>query len=191
MDIDIDVRDNKQLFQLLEKYIVRASTIENDELKPHLVGVYFQTIPVDHMSGLSAIPYGAAEEWGYKKVDILNLNLLNQIQSREDINKMLDEEPDWTMLGCRETVSKLFHISKHYETISKIRPKSVEDLADVLALIRPNKKHLIDKYLEDKALVRKILYDKVDASDMRKSHAISYALNIVLQMNLLRREQDE
>lgn len=191
MDIDIDVRDNKQLFKLLEKYIVRASTIENDELKPHLVGVYFQNTPVDHMTGLSAIPYKSAEEWGYKKVDMLNLNLLSEISSRDEIDRILSEEPDWDMLESPEIVTKLFHISKHYDVIKKVSPRSVEDLADVLALIRPNKKHLIDKYLEDKALVRKILYDKVDASDMRKSHAISYALNIILQMNLLRRDKNE
>lgn len=191
MDIDIDVKDNKQLFKLLEQYIVRASTVENDELKPHLVGAYFQTVPVDHMTGLSAIPYKTAEEWGYKKVDILNLNLLSDISSRDDIDAILSEEPDWAMLECRDTVSKMFHISKHYDVVSMVSPTSVEDLADVLALIRPNKKYLIDKYLKDKFSVRKVLYDKVDASDMRKSHAISYALNIVLQMNLLRREKDE
>ena len=61
-----------------------------------------------------------------------------------------------------------------------------EELADVLALIRPNKKHLIDKYVKNKQSVRKELYKKVDASDLRKSHAIPYALLIVLQLHLIK-----
>lgn len=188
MDIDIDLQNNKQLIDMLGNYIVKASMVENNELKQHLVGVYFQTMPIDNMTQLAAIPYKHADYYGYKKIDLLNLNLLTNISSREELNNLIDEEPDWDMLKHKNIVESLFHISNHFDVVAKVNPRSVDELADVLALIRPNKKHLLNKYIKNKNDVLTELYHKEDASDMRRSHAISYALNIVLQMNLIKRK---
>jgi hypothetical protein len=67
-----------------------------------------------------------------------------------------------------------------------MKPQSVSDLADCLAIIRPNKVKLADKYLKNKRAVIKELYTKRDPSDLRKSHAIPYALLIVLQLHLIK-----
>lgn len=186
MDIDIDVKNNKHIKELLKSYIVSASMIEDDELKAHPVGIYLQNIPVDVISGLSAIPYTEAENMGYTKIDILNLNLLDVFESRKELDDTINMVPDWKLLQDENIVSKLFHISKHFDVVSKIKPCSIEDLADILAIIRPNKRHLLSAYLKDKYSTRKTLYEKNDTSDLRKSHAISYAMNIVLQMNLIK-----
>lgn len=184
MDIDIDVSDNKRAREILNA--VRASIVENSELKAHIVGLYFQNIPVDGITKLAAIPYELAEEYGYYKIDVLNLSLLDNFTNKQEIRELLKLEPDWKLLQDVEIIPKLFHLSKHAATLKRIKPKTVEELADVLALIRPNKKHLIDKYISDKTGTRKELYKKVDASDLRKSHAIPYALLIVLQLHLLK-----
>lgn len=182
MDIDIDVADNKQVRDILQ--CIRASMIENDELIPHIVGIYLQNIPVDWETGLAAIPYNHADEYGFTKIDILNLALLKQFKNKSEIRDLLKKEPNWNLLQNKECVKNLFHVSKHFELLQKIKPRSVLQLADVLALIRPNKKQLITKYLNNPENVRKQLYTKMDASDLRKSHAISYALNIILQLHL-------
>jgi DNA polymerase III alpha subunit len=111
---------------------------------------------------------------------------LDIFDSRKQLEKMLSQEPDWEMLEREEVVKELFHLSKHFSIVSKIKPGSIEDLADILALIRPNKIHLLDKYLQDKESIRKVLYHKIDASDLRKSHALAYALNIKLQLNYIK-----
>lgn len=183
MDIDIDIKPVGNLNEKL--FGTRASLIENGELKQHLVGWYFQNIPVDHMTGLSAIPYDKAEQLNFKKIDILNLNLLKAFDSREELKAIMSIEPNWDMLSDESIVSKLFHIKNHYDIVVRCKPKSVEDLADILALIRPSKKDLLDKYLKDKKSVRSLLYVKHLDSDLRKSHAIAYAMNIVIQMNLI------
>lgn len=184
MDIDIDVADNEHVRRVLKA--TRASIVENMELKPHLVGLYFQHIPVDAITGLSAIPYKEAEEIGYMKVDVLNLSFYENFTSKSEIKQLLKIPPDWSMLLDDTTISKLFHLSKHGTTLKKIRPTTVEELADVLALIRPNKTHLIDKYITNKAETRKELYIKTANSDLRKSHAIPYALVITLQLHLIK-----
>ncbi len=189
MDIDIDVKDNKHIKELLKEYMVSASMIEDDELKSHPVGIYLQNIPKDALTGLSAIPYTEAENLGYTKIDILNLNLLDIFESRKELEDCIEMEPDWNILKNEYIVSKLFHISKHFDVVNKVKPSCIEDLADILALIRPNKRNLLPEYLKDKYSTRKVLYEKNEASDLRKSHAISYAMNIVLQMNLLRMEK--
>jgi len=184
MDIDIDFKTNfdpKEVFP----QIVNASMVENGELKKHPVGVYFQNVPVDGITGLSAIPYKEAEDIGYLKIDMLHLNMLDIFDSKDEIKHLLKKEPKWKLLDDESIVSKLFHIGKHFDVIKKTNPTSVQELADVLALIRPNKIKLIDKYVKDRESTRKILYKKESASDLRKSHAIPYALLIVLQLHLI------
>lgn len=183
MDIDIDVSDNEFARKILGG--VRASTIENSEIKPHVVGMYFQDAPKDALSNLCAIPYDLAEDYGYKKIDILNLSFLQNFDNKEQIRKLLKRNPRWNLLVDDSVIPKLFHLSKHASTLKSIKPTSVEELADTLALIRPNKKDLIPKYIKDKVTTREQLYKKTDASDLRKSHAIPYALIIVLQLHLI------
>ena len=183
MDIDIDIDPGADLNHLR---MIRASMVENGLLKQHPVGIYLQNIPVDRDSNLAAIPYQKAQDFDFIKIDLLHLNLLKSFESREEVLAVLSMEPDWSLLLSKQIVEKLFHIKKHYELVCKCKPTSVEDLADILALIRPNKTILIDKYIKSKSEVRKVLYDKIDESDLRRSHAIAYALNIVLQMNLIK-----
>lgn len=183
MDIDIDIDPRANLNHLK---MVRASMVENQKLKQHPVGIYLQKIPTDIDTGLAAIPYQYAQDLDFIKIDILNLNLLKMFENRQEVLAVLDMQPDWALLQIKEVVEKLFHIKKHYDLVAKCKPTCIEDLADLLALIRPNKTILIDKYIKHKSEVRKVLYDKIDESDLRKSHAIAYALNIVLQMNLIK-----
>lgn len=184
MDIDIDLRSDFKLERIFSNAIP-ASIVEKDELKRHVVGAYFQTIPKDPLSGLSAIPYEEAEELGYLKIDFLNLSLLQHFESKEEVLWFARREPNWKLLKDREFVEKLFHIAKHYDMVDKVKPTSILELADILALIRPGKTILLDKYLKNKKLVRTELYTKRQDSDLRKSHALAYAVNIGINMNLL------
>lgn len=188
MDIDIDLRPDFKLERVF-KNATPASTVEDKagvkELKRHPVGAYFQTIPKDPITGLSAIPYEEAEELGYLKIDFLNLTLLNSFESKDEVLYFARKEPKWDRLMDREFTERLFHISKHYDVVERVKPSSILELADILALIRPGKMILLDKYLKNKKLARKELYTKRQASDLRKSHAIAYAVNIVINMNLI------
>lgn len=186
MDIDIDLRSDFKLERVF-KTAIPASTFEKEkgELKRHIVGAYFQNIPKDQLTGLAAIPYEEAEDLGYLKIDFLNLALLSNFESKDEVLYFARKEPNWDKLMDREFTEKLFHISKHFDIVYQIKPKSILELADILALIRPGKMILLDKYLKNKKLTRKELYTKRQVSDLRKSHAIAYAVNIVINMNLL------
>jgi hypothetical protein len=63
-----------------------------------------------------------------------------------------------------------------------MKPKSIEQLAAVLAIIRPAKRHLIGK---DWSVVKNEVWLKPEGDDyyFKKAHAISYATAIVVQMN--------
>lgn len=186
MDIDIDISPKFKPQSIFK--VTPASMVENGELKKHLVGLYFQNVPVDHVTGVSAIPYKEADDFGYFKIDMLNLSILDNFENKNEIRQLLKIEPDWSMLEDEEVVGKLFHLAKHYETLQKIKPTSVSELADALAIIRPNKIKLADKYAQNKKAVQRELYTKRDPSDLRKSHAIPYALLIVLQLHLIKAE---
>jgi DNA polymerase III alpha subunit len=187
-DIDIDLPTSFKFEQIFPNW-VKASIYDAaaKSFKPHPCGVYPQKIARDPSSKLCAIPYNIAEELGYIKLDFLHLAIYNYFSSREEIKALLDEEPDWNLMLAPSVVQKLFQLSNHFETVSKLKPKSTEDLADVLALIRPGKKSLIGLYLKDKESCRRLLYAKSenDEFSFKKSHAISYALVIQLQLHLI------
>ena len=63
-------------------------------------------------------------------------------------------------------------------------PNNIEQLAAVLAIIRPAKRHLIGK---DWTTVMSEVWTKPDTDDyyFKKSHATAYAVAIVVQMNLI------
>ncbi len=186
MDVDIDLKTD---FDPLDyfKDAVRASMVKDNQLVKHPAGAYLQPIPVDKVTGLAAIPYEQAEEMGYFKVDFLHLSLLDFFDSKDQIRTLLKQEPDWSLLEDSGVVEKLFQIHRHFELISQVKPRSVQELADCIALIRPGKRAMVQAYLKNREAVRELLYKKPDEGYyFKKSHAIAYAMTIVLQLHLVK-----
>ena len=187
MDIDIDCQSHVDPTRIF-KNAVKASMIRNGELVSHPCGVYFQDVPVDALTGLCAIPYEPAEELGCFKVDFLHLNIYDKFTSREEIKELIKIEPDWNLLLIPSIVQKLFQLAKHGDVLKKVQPKSVLELADCLALIRPQKRYLLDLYTRDQLKARQLLYTKEagEAYGFKKAHAIAYSYVIILQLHLLK-----
>ena len=185
-DIDIDVKSSFNPLKIFNGS-KKASIVQDGKLRPHPCGVYFQKIPSDPITGLAAIPYKEAEELEFLKIDFLHLSLYDKFESRSDIENLLKVEPNWSLLKIPSVVKQLFQLSNHFEILNKVSPKSINQLADVLALIRPSKRFLIPYYLKDPAKYRTDLYKKsVDESyGFKKAHAVAYALTIVLQLHLI------
>jgi DNA polymerase III alpha subunit len=160
--------------------------IKNGLITKHPVGVYFQNIPIDPITHLSSIPYQAAEELGYFKIDMLHLSVLDYFNNKGEIRMLTKKTPDWDLLLSPSVVSKLFQLSNHYDLVVTIKPKSIIELADCIALIRPGKRYLLDGYLKDKDVIRQELYKKTDKYYFKRAHAISYATTIVLQLHLIK-----
>lgn len=183
-DIDIDFPTTFKSTSLFPW--TRASLVKDGYLSPHPCGNYPQNIPVDPLTGLAAIPYAEAEEIGYFKIDMLSLSVYDNFSSRDEITQLLKIEPDWNLLLVEEHQRKLFQLSKHGDVLNIIKPSNIEELADVLALIRPGKKQLTKLYAAEKELCRRTLYAKDETGyAFKKSHAIAYAMVIVLQLHLI------
>jgi len=188
MDFDIDI-DTPSTFDPIAIFHnwTKASIVKDGHLRPHPCGVHPQSISSDLVTGLSAIPYEKAEELGFFKIDFLHLYVYDHFSSREEIEELLKLEPNWSLLKSPSVVKQLFQLAKHYDTIKAVRPSSVEEVADTLALIRPGKKFLLPKYLTDRPTARKYLYAKLEGEQysFKKAHAIAYALVISLQLHLI------
>lgn len=176
-DIDIDV----QSFDPKILNCVHASRIHNGNLAKHPVGVYFQNIPTDPMTKLSAIPYDKADDYNYFKIDLLHVSVYDTL-TKEQIKYILTQPINYDLLLDNHVVSQLFQLKNHFNIVVRVEPKSIMEIADCIALIRPGKRYLLDKYVKDRDNVRKLLYTKVNESDFRKSHAIAYAHIVVLQL---------
>lgn len=181
-DIDIDFHDRDQVLNLIKH--IPASIIEKNEIKKHKTGVYFQNIPVNPFLNIASIDYKEAELRGYFKIDLLNVHLYKDIKNEDHLISLMNKEPIWELLEQDEFVNLLFHINGYGHILKKLKPKSVEQLAAILAMIRPAKRYLIDK---DWNTILKEVWIKPDSSEyyFKKSHSISYAIAIVVQMNLI------
>lgn len=188
-DFDVDI-DCPSTFDPTKVFgnVVKASILKNKKLTPHPCGVYFQDVPTDPFTGLSAIPYNDADEIGCFKLDFLHLHVYDHFTSREEITELLKHEPDWDLLKIPSVVEQLFQLSKHYDMLQKVKPRSVLELSDCLALIRPQKRFILPYYLNEPVRYRVELY-KQEAEGgygFKKAHAIAYALVIVLQLHLIK-----
>lgn len=186
MDIDLDFARYFEPRTIFPQAIP-ASMVREGDLAKHPCGHYLQNIPVDNVTGWAAIPYEEAEVMGYFKIDFLHLSTLDYFESKKEIRALLKRKPNWDLLLDEESVLKLFQISKHHAIVSQVKPQSVQELADIVALIRPNKRHLLQEYKKNRVKIRPQLYRQGsdDKSSFKKSHAIAYAMTIVLQLHLI------
>lgn len=184
-DIDIDMADRDDLLKIV--HAVDASMINNGIIKKHNVGVYFQDIPVFMDTNMASIDYKSAGDYDFFKIDLLNNSVYEDIESEEQLDALLNHTPDWSVLRDPDIVSELPHLGKHYDLVQRVRPQSISDVADLLALMRPAKKHLVDMYVHDKEQAKKQLYTKPEDGGFyfKRSHAIAYAASIVVRMNYL------
>jgi hypothetical protein len=182
MDIDIDFFDRKEALNKL-KHIV-ASRQTDVELNVHNTGVYVHAIPYNPITNLSTIDYKTAEKRGYFKIDFLNVHVYNGVRDHEHLSKLMETEPIWDLLKQDEFVNLLFHLNGHGDILRTTQPTSVEQLAAVLSMIRPAKRYLIGK---DWTTIMNEVWIKPTTNEyyFKKAHAISYAMAIVVQMNLL------
>jgi DNA polymerase III alpha subunit len=177
-DIDIDVPNREKALEHL-KYI--SATISNRTNK-HPSGVYFQNIPIHPIDGMAIFDHNEASEKGFFKIDFLKNSIYEGIEDEEHLDRLVNTEPVWELFQNQNIVSQLAQISEHHSLLVKFKPKSIEDLAVCLALMRPGKAHLQNKpyvkIIEEIWKPSKHYYYK-------KSHSIAYALSIVVQLNLL------
>jgi len=181
-DIDIDFLDRDQALKLF-KY-VGASRVDNGRLVKHNTGIYMHEVPVNSLTGLCAVPYNIAEEKEYFKIDFLNVSIYKGIKNEAHLVQLMETEPLWDLLLDDSFTDLLFHVNGHGSILREMKPNSVEQLAAILAMIRPAKRHLIGK---DWNTVMLEVWTKPETDDyyFKKSHATAYAVAIVVQMNLI------
>ncbi len=185
-DVDIDFYDRDGVLKLFKH--TPATIIKDDKEEKHKTGVYFHAVPEHPVTGQSTIDYKKAEDRGYFKIDCLNVNIYKAVKSEQELVELMIQEPDWDMLKDAKVVETLFHLNGHFNIVSKLEPKNIEQLAAVLAIIRPAKRHLMYKDWKDiLAEVWKRPGD--DSYFFKKSHAVAYAQAIVVQMNLIARDK--
>ena len=183
-DVDIDFFDRDGVLKLFKH--TPATIIKDEKVEKHKTGVYFHTVPENPVTGHSSLDYKKAEDRGYFKIDMLNVNIYKHVKSEQELVELMIQEPDWDMLKDIQIVNQLFHLNGHFKIVSQLEPKTIEQLAAVLAIIRPAKRGLMYKDWTD--ILKEVWVKPTDGSYFfKKSHAVAYAQAIVVQMNLMNR----
>ncbi len=181
-DVDIDFFDRDGVLKLFKH--TPATIIKEDKTEKHKTGVYFHAVPEHPVTGHSSLDYKKAEDRGYFKIDCLNVSIYKNVKSEQELVELMIQEPDWDMLKDATVVDQLFHLNGHFNIVNKLEPKTIEQLAAVLAIIRPAKRGLMYKDWVD--IMKEVWVKPTDGSYFfKKSHAVAYAQAIVVQMNLI------
>ena len=182
-DIDIDFADRTTVLEKVQ-YYTPASIIRDDNLTKHNTGVYFTDVPKDPIMDVCSLDYKDAEERGYVKFDLLNVNVYNQVKSEEHLIDLTFAEPQWEKLADEKFTEQLIHIGNHYNIIKQMMPDTIPRMAMLLSIIRPAKRHLIGKPW--KVISETVWEVPIDGSYyFKKSHAVAYAHLVVVHMNLI------
>lgn len=183
-DIDIDFADRQTAIGvMLAVGCTNAMVLKDGKRTAHPSGVYLQDVPVDPFTNMAALDYKEAERHGYFKIDLLNQSVYQGVRDEDHLVELLNAEPEWSFLEESNFVEQLPHIHSHFDVVQAIRPKSINDLAVVLALIRPGKRQLLGR---SRAEIDKQIWVQTEGEySFKKAHAVSYGALIVVQMNLL------
>lgn len=183
MDIDIDFLNRSTALETFPHIV--ASINDGAQFKKHNTGVYFQNIPCNPLTNQSTVDHKEAENRGYFKIDFLNVSAYEGVRDEAHLVKLINQDPEWSLLLVPEISDTLFHLNGYSHILQKFKPTSIEQLAIVLALIRPAKRHLIDESYEK--IQQEVWVKPTDPSEyfFKKSHSFAYAMVIVVQLNLL------
>jgi hypothetical protein len=181
-DIDIDVPDRERVLQLFRH--VSASNFKDGKKGGHNTGVYFHTVPTDPFTNRCVLDYEEAEQLGYFKIDVLNVGIYKDVRDPSHMDELLEREPVWELLKEQDFCDMVFHMRGHHNLCKQMQPQNVSQLAAVLAMIRPAKRHLIGKPW-DKVMSEVWIKPGDEQYYFKKSHATSYAMAVKLHMNLL------
>ena len=182
-DIDIDFANRDKILDMVQH--VKARRVNDGVVTHHNTGVYPHSIPADPITNIAGIDYKTAEDRGYFKVDFLNVSVYDKVQNEEQLVRLMTTEPLWDLLEQKDFCDLIFHVNGYHNLIAKLRPRTIEQLAMFLALIRPGKKHLQGKVETTgwDSIKDEIWTKTEDSYSFKKSHAVAYAHAIVVQMN--------
>lgn len=200
-DVDLDVGDREVAIGLFPTRVTASQlSADKTELVQHNTGLYFQGVPTDPLNGLATYPYDIAEDLGYYKLDLIYYSVYAGVKSEEHLTEMLkyaeSDEFDWAMFLDGKYYSnedpnlQVTHLARHMDVVEQYPPQSVEDVAALIALIRPRKKYLIGEPWE---IIKEKIWLKLPEEDsdkpgnyfFKKSHAIAFALVILIHLQIL------
>lgn len=182
-DIDIDLPDRSKVLELIKH--TAAMQMADGQVRRHNSGIYVTDIPQDPINKCAAIDYETAENRGYFKLDFLNMSVYQLVRDPAHYETLLATSPPWQRLWEDPAwASQLVHVGKYTDLLRSMRPDSVPRMAAFISIIRPGKAHLQNRAWGE-------VFDEVWNGDdsrgytFKKSHSLSYAMLVVLHMNLL------
>jgi DNA polymerase III alpha subunit len=187
-DVDIDLQDRAKAIALLGG--IPAAIIKDNKASKHNTGMYYISIPTDPMTGIASIDHKAAEERGYFKIDFLNLGIYDHVQDEQHLDLLTQTQPNYARLTTDpEFVSKIIHIGNYYDLLTAMKPTRLAEMAMLLAIIRPGKKHL--KFKPWSEVEADVWTHVDDGYSFKKSHSFSYAMAVAVHMNLIEQAENE
>jgi DNA polymerase III alpha subunit len=182
-DVDIDCFNRDAILDGLDCAFARIDR-DTGEFEKHPTGVYFQNIPKDPFTNIATIDHKDAKAYGFFKIDFLNVNLYEGIESEEHLDELIKKEPEWELFQYEEITEQLFHLKGYSHLLKKFKPKSVEDLAMILAIIRPKKAYLQQA---DWEILKKEVWSMDDEDEkyaFKRSHGLAYSIAICVHLHL-------
>ena len=177
-DIDIDFSNRDKILD-----IIKHNPASLSDGKKHNTGVYVTDIPMNPITNSSTIDFKQAEDRGYFKIDFLNVSIYEKVKNEKHLVELMTKAPMWQLLEAKDFSDQVFHLNGHSAILQKLKPTSIEQLAAVLAIIRPRKRYLINKSWEE--IMKEVWVKPKEGYFFKKSHATSYAVAVIVHMNLI------
>jgi hypothetical protein len=193
-DVDLDLADRDKALALFPTFRLASQFDHKQEtLVPHNTGLYAQNIPVDPLNQLSVFPYELAEDFQYYKIDFITNKVYALIENEAELEELVVAPVNWKwftdnrFFTSKDQDLQLTHLHDYYNICKQYPPKSVEDVAILIAMIRPRKKYLIGETWED---IKEKIWEKLPNETgyfFKKSHAFAFGLLVIVHAHLIAR----
>ena len=100
-DVDIDVFGREKILEGMECIFGRIDRASN-KIEKHPTGVYFQNIPRDPVTNMSTLDHRIASDYGYFKIDFLNVNMYENVRDEAHLIELINKEPPWDFFEYKE-----------------------------------------------------------------------------------------
>jgi hypothetical protein len=94
-DVDIDVFGREDILKGIE--CIYGSIDRHTKMEKHPTGVYFQNIPRDPTTNMCTLDHKVASDYGYFKIDFLNVNMYEGVRDETHLLELLDKDPPWDL----------------------------------------------------------------------------------------------
>ncbi len=178
-DIDIDFADRDVILSKIEHRVAKLDTG-----KKHNTGVYVTEAPHNPVDNLCTIDHKTADQRGYFKLDFLNVSIYKDVKNEAHLQELMEREPIWATTGTQRLRRQSISSKRARQSIKTIEAYFGTAIGGYTSNNTSGQETLSRQSWNE--ILNEVWVKPTNGEYyFKKAHAFSYAMAVVVHINLL------